>query len=43
MVAATISFAVKTRRLDNEINPVNEEQAGDMLDREVESEEEGSG
>lgn len=43
MVAATINFAVKTRRLDNEISPVNEVQAGDGVDREAESEEEGSG
>lgn len=43
MVAATINFAVKTGRLDNEISPVNEVQAGDGVDREAESEEEGSG
>lgn len=43
MVAATLKFAAKTRRLDNELSPVNEEQAGDVVDRELESEEEGSG
>lgn len=42
MVAATINFAVETKRLDNGISPANEEQAGGETDGE-ESEEEGSG
>lgn len=43
MVVATLKFAAKTRRLDNELSPVNEKQAEDVIDRELESEEEGSG
>lgn len=42
MVAATIKFAATTGRLDNEIRPVDEEQGGDLLDGEGESEEEGN-
>lgn len=40
MVAVTIKFAAKTRRLDNKIRPVNKEQGRYLLDEEGESEEE---
>ena len=42
MVAATINFAARTGRLDNEIRPVNQEQEGDLLDGEGEEGEEGN-
>lgn len=35
MVADTINFLTETRRPDNGISPVNEEQGGDLVDREV--------
>lgn len=43
VVAATINFAVETKRLENGISPANEEQAEGETDGEEESEEEGSG
>lgn len=40
MVAATMNFAAETKRLDHEIRPINEEQGGDLVDREMISEKE---
>lgn len=43
MVTVIINFAAKTRKLDHKLTPVHEKQAGDVVDREVESKEEDSG